>query len=268
MTVPAPDDYRGEYRRDGDDAARRYAEHVAGAIEVLGSRGHGVAAFMIDTIASSSGVVTPPAGYLARVADIVREAGGLFVADEVQAGFARTGRNFWGFEADDFVPDIVTMGKPMGNGYPLAATVARRSLVDRFADRFGYFNTFGGNPVAAAAGLAVLDVIEDEALADNARDVGGYLKDELTALADRHEIIGDVRGNGLFLAVDLVDDRPSRRAATARARTVVNALKDAGVLTSTIGPHDNVVKLRPPLVLSRADADYFLERFDQVLARV
>ena len=264
VAVPAPDTYRGKYR--DAKAAENYAGEVRRAIETLRSRGFDLAAFVIDTIASSSGVVAPPAGYLARVAEIVRDAGGLFIADEVQPGFGRTGRHFWGFETDRFVPDIVTLGKPMGNGHPMAATVARRDLVERFAQRFGYFNTFGGNPVSAAAGMAVLDVIESEDLQENARDVGSYLRDRLGDLSDSHAQIGDVRGHGLFLAIELVAEQ--QRPATELASRVVNGLKDAGVLTNTIGPHANVVKLRPPMVFSRADADFFLERIDRVLTDV
>ena len=162
VTVPAPDTYRGQHR--GDDAAQNYSDHVRDAISLLESRGIKPAAFVIDTIISSSGVVAPPAGYLSLVAQVTREAGALFIADEVQPGFGRTGRHFWGFEADNVVPDIVTMGKPMGNGHPISAVVSRRDLVDDFSGHGRYFNTFGGNPVSSAAGLEVLDVIEEEQL--------------------------------------------------------------------------------------------------------
>ena len=265
VAVPAPDTFRGAYR--GGDAAHRYAETVRDAIAALKARGYGIAAFVIDTIASSSGVVEPPAGYLNAVASIVREAGGLFIADEVQPGFGRTGRHFWGFEADTFVPDIVTLGKPMGNGYPLAATIVRREWVERFATQFGYFNTFGGNPVAATAGLAVLDVIDTEGLQRNALEVGRHLKDRLVTLATRFPAIGDVRGHGLFLAVDLVV-ADSREPATALAASLVNELKRLGVLTNSIGPQANVLKLRPPMTFSRDNADDFLSRFETALERV
>lgn len=264
VAVPAPDTYRGSFR--GDGAADHYAAALEGAIDTLRQRGLQPAAFVIDTIASSSGVVAPPPGYLRKAADVVRRAGGLFIADEVQPGFGRTGKHFWGFASDNVVPDIVTMGKPMGNGHPLAATVSRRELVERFSQKFGYFNTFGGNPVSAAAGLAVLDVLEDEQLQDNALQVGGRLSDGLAGLADRHPLIGDVRGSGLFIAIDLVDDRTSRAPATRRAAAVVNGLKAEGILTNTIGPHGNVLKLRPPMVFSAENADFFLDRLDRVLS--
>ena len=256
LTVPAPDIFRGRYR--DKDAAVRYAAHVGDAIEVLKNRGIKPAAFIVDTIISSSGVVSPPPGYLARVAEIIRNAGGLFIADEVQPGFGRTGKHFWGFEADDLVPDIVTMGKPMGNGHPIAGVVARRELVELFSKKGHYFNTFGGNPVSCAAALAVLDIIEDEQLQHNALDVGQYIVDGLQHLATDHDCIGDVRGSGLFLALELVSDREARTPATELARYIVEALRERGVLTGSIGPDANILKLRSPMTLSKDNADYFL----------
>lgn len=254
VSVPAPDVYRGLHR--GDDAAERYAGHVHDAIAVLRQRGIAPAAFIIDTIVSSSGVVTPPPGYLKGVADIVHEAGALFIADEVQPGFGRTGRHFWGFEADGVEPDIVTMGKPMGNGHPISALVAKRELVERFAGEDSYFNTFGGNPVSCAAALAVLDVIEDEGLQQNAREVGASFTAALWGLAEKHECIGDVRGNGLFIGLELVEDRATRAPATEFTTRVVNELRAGGVLTGSIGPDDNILKLRSPLVLTTEHADF------------
>ncbi|MDH3545580.1 MAG: aminotransferase class III-fold pyridoxal phosphate-dependent enzyme [Gammaproteobacteria bacterium] len=263
-TVPPPDTFRGQYR--DVDATERYVTHIEIAIEKLRTNGIKPAAFMIDTIDSSNGVLDVPNGYLKRAAEVIRGAGGLFIADEVQPGFGRTGRNFWGFEADDFVPDIVTMGKPMGNGHPLAATVTRTDLIERFAEKTRYFNTFGGNPVSAAAGNAVLDVIENEGLQANAFDVGRHLRDGLLGLADRYKTIADVRGSGLFLGVDLATDRDTRAPASALATAIVNDLRERGVLTNTIGAHANILKLRPPMVLSKADADYFLDIFEQSIA--
>ena len=263
ISVPAPDTYRGAYR--GDDADERYAAPIETAIDELRGRGVKPAAFVVDTIISSSGVVSPPPGYLKKAAEIIRAAGGLFVADEVQPGFGRTGKNFWGFEADEFAPDIATMGKPMGNGQPLAATVTRTEIVARFSQKSDYFNTFGGNPVSCAAGLAVLDVIDSENLQQNALEVGQYLIDGLNDLATRHESIGDIRGSGLFLAVDLVNDRETREPATETTSRVVNGLRDRGVLTGSIGPGDNILKLRPPMVFSTENADYFLGIVDEVL---
>ena len=265
-TVPVPDPYRGPYT--DDDAGERYASHVRDAVETLHERGVTPAAFIIDTIASSGGVVAPPPGYLASVAGIIRDAGGLFIADEVQPGFGRTGRNFWGYQADALVPDIVTMGKPMGNGHPLAAVVARSDVAEEFGRTGRYFNTFGGNPVSTAAGLAVLDVIEEEDLQANALEVGRYLVDGLWDLAERHEAIGDVRGTGFFLALEFVEDRETKTPATALTKTIVNELRRRGLLTGSIGPHANILKLRCPMVFSRENADYALDIIDRSLAAV
>jgi len=260
VTVPTPDVYRD------DRTGEQFAESVRDALALLDSRGIKPAAFIIDTIISSGGVIATPPGYLKKIAEIVRGSGALFVADEVQPGFGRTGRNFWGYEIDDFVPDIVTMGKPMGNGHPLAATVTRRELVDEFSGHAHYFNTFGGNPVSCAAGLAVLDVIEQEELQKNALDVGLYLNAGLAELATRHEAIGDVRGDGLFKAVELVEDRETFKPASELAAKIVEGLKNRRVLAGRTGVHDNTLKLRPPMVFSRENTDHFLEIFDEVLA--
>jgi 4-aminobutyrate aminotransferase-like enzyme len=263
VAVPAPDRYRGRYR--DDDAAARYAAHVDDALALFKSRGIKPAALVLDTIMSSDGIVAVPPTYLTRVTGSIRAAGGLFVADEVQPGFARTGEYFWGFQRDGVVPDIVTMGKPMGNGQPVAATVSRGDIVRTFATQANYFNTFGGNAVSAAAGLAVLDVIENERLQENALAVGRHLVDGLHRLAGRHECVGDVRGTGLFLAVELVEERASRNPATQAAAQIVDELRKQGVLTNTIGPYDNILKLRPPMVLSKEHADMFLDILESVL---
>lgn len=264
VTVPNPDVYRGEHR--GADAGVRYAEYLDEALAKLERRGVKPAAFIVDTILSSGGVVATPPGYLRKAAEIIRRAGGLFVADEVQPGFGRTGRNFWGYEVDAVIPDIVTMGKPMGNGHPFAATVTRRDLVDEFSQHAHYFNTFGGNPVSCAAGLAVLDVIEQEELQANALDVGLYLNEGLAELASRHESIGDVRGDGLFKAVEFVVDRDARKPTVSSARRIVNALRERRILTGTTGVDDNILKIRPPMVFSKENADMFLQEFDEVLS--
>ena len=265
-TVPPPDTFRGEY--SGNGAGENYAAHIETAIGKLQSRGVQPAAFLIDTIVSSNGVLDVPRAYLSRAAELIRAAGGLFIADEVQPGFGRMGSSFWGFERHGIVPDIVTMGKPIGNGHPLAATVTRRDLIATFAESTRYFNTFGGNPVSAAAGLAVLDGLEEEGLVDNARRVGEHLVDRLEELAETHELIGQVRGGGCFIAVDLVEDRTTREPASARANALINALRHAGILTSTIGKHANILKLRPPMVFSIDNADTFIERLADCIGRV
>ena len=264
--VPPPDTFRGEYR--DSDAGEKYASRILAAIGALRANGVAPAAFVIDTIVSSNGLLTLPSGYLRKAAELIRSAGGLFVADEVQPGLGRTGEQFWGFERDGIVPDLVSVGKPIGNGHPLAATIARRELVEQFAKHDHYFNTFGGNPVSAAAGLAVLEIVKNEDLQDNALTVGNYLSDRLRQLADRFENIGDVRGSGLFIGVDMVRDKTSRRPATQLAAALTNELRNSGVLTHTIGKHQNILKLRPPLVFSMANADYFLDVFVKCIDRV
>jgi 4-aminobutyrate aminotransferase-like enzyme len=266
VTVPNPDCYRGLHR--DADAGERYAEYVSAAIDTLRERGIKPAAFVIDTIIASGGIVKPAPGYLAKTAELIRAAGGLFVADEVQPGFGRTGAHFWGFEADGLVPDIVTMGKPMGNGHPIAAVVTSRALVDEFSSSVGYFNTFGGNPVSCAAALAVLDVIAGENLQQNAAQLGRHIVAGLESLAQRHEVIGDVRGNGLFIALELVTDRATLAPATDITARVVNDLRDRGILTGSIGPDINVLKLRPPMVLREAEADLMLQTLDESLRAV
>lgn len=263
VTVPSPDCYRGQYR--DADAGLRYAEYVQQAIDTLQERGIRPAAFVVDTIISSGGVVAPPAGYLSKAADIIHAAGGLFIADEVQPGFGRCGAHFWGFEADGADPDIVTMGKPMGNGHPIAAVVTRADMARAFSREDGYFNTFGGNPVSCAAALAVLDVIEGEGLQQNAQLVGEHLVAGLQALSQKHSVIGDIRGNGLFVAVEFVSDRATRAADAKTAATVVNELRNRGVLTGAIGPDNNILKLRPPMVIQTAEADLMLATLDEVL---
>lgn len=263
VTVPTPDIYRGQYQ--GDNAAAQYAAHVNDALKTLQDRGIKPAAMIVDTIFASGGLIATPPGYLKMAAEFVRAAGGLFVADEVQPGFGRTGRNFWGYEIDALIPDIVTMGKPMGNGHPLAATVTRRDLVDSFSQSTHYFNTFGGNPVSCAAGLAVLDVIEKEGLQDHALEVGLYLNVGIDELALRHPAIGDLRGDGLFKSIEMVKDRETREPHSDLALRLVNALRERRILLSSSGVDNNILKLRPPMVFAKEHADHFLQVFDEVL---
>jgi 4-aminobutyrate aminotransferase-like enzyme len=209
--------------------------------------------------------VEPPAGYFTAAYAHARAAGAVCIADEVQVGFGRVGERMWGFELDGVVPDIVTLGKPMGNGHPMGAVVTTPDIARAFANGMEFFSTYGGNPVSAAIGLAVLDVMRDEGLQERARDVGDHLRAGLAGLMPRHAAVGDVRGRGLFLGTEIVADReaptPSRRAA----RYVVERAKEKGVLLSTDGPDDNVLKIKPPLVFSRADADRVVAVLDDVL---
>jgi len=267
-TVPAPDGYRGQFRRDDPQYADRYASCLDDAIESLGNRGFAPAAFYLDLILSSSGILVPPPGYLPAAFEKVRSAGGLCVADEVQSGFGRTGDHFWGFEAHGVVPDIVTLGKPIGNGYSMAAVVTTPAIVRSLIDQSEFFSTTGGNPVACKVGLAVLDVIEQEELQANASRVGALLRSRLSSLADKHTLIGDVRGAGLFIGVDLVRDRATREPATAEAGAVVNWMRDAGVLIGIDGPNANVLKIRPPLVFDETHAEQLTDALDGALRTI
>ena len=200
--------------------------------------------------------------------DAIHAAGGLYIADEVQSGFGRTGDALWGFQRHGVVPDLVTMGKPMGNGYPVAGVAMRPEVIEEFGRKARYFNTFGGNTVAATAALAVLDAIQSEALTENARDVGGYLKDGITALMDKHPAIGEVRGAGLFLGVDIVSDRAAKTPDAATTTRIVNGLRDERVLISACAKTANVLKIRPPLVFTQANADQFVDTLDRVMSRL
>jgi 4-aminobutyrate aminotransferase-like enzyme/Ser/Thr protein kinase RdoA (MazF antagonist) len=263
--APLADDYRGPYRRDDPQAGAKYAEHVAEILAQTNSEGRQVAAYLAETLPSVGGQIVFPPHYLAETYEHVRRAGAVCIADEVQVGFGRLGTHFWGFETQNVAPDIVVFGKPIGNAFPLAAVVTTEAIARSFDNGMEFFSTFGGNPVACAAGLAVLDVLQEENLQENARIVGDFLKTGLERLQEKHQIIGDVRGLGLFLGVDLVVDRETRAPATAQASYVANRLRDRGILTGTDGPHHNVIKLRPPLIFSRGDADLFLDTLDSVL---
>jgi len=266
VTVPTPDSYRGLYAGD-EQAAERYAAHLENAIETLADRGLRPAAFIVDTIFSNEGLPTVPPGYLGKAVEVVRRAGGLFVADEVQPGFGRLGTHFWGFEKHGVKPDIATMGKPMGNGYPISAVVTSSAVVDAFTRQSHYFNTFGGTPVACAAALAVLDVIEQQGLQAAALETGNFLLAGLKEMAENQPLIGDIRGSGMFIGIDLVRDRESRQPATEEANKAVNLLRQEGVLIGSTGQYDNVLKIRPPMVFSKEHADFLLQKFETVLEK-
>lgn len=274
--VPCPDTYRGPH--SGPTAAAEYANYVTQACEAAAKREQsegaqqykkGVSAFFIESGMSVAGVILPPEGYLEAAYAAVRAAGGVCVADEVQTGFGRFGTCFWGFEQQQVVPDIVTMGKPFGNGVPLAAVVTTRAISNSFNNGLEYFNTFGGNPVSCAAGLAVMEIIRDEHLQDNAREVGDFLLQSLRGLQDHFELIGDVRGSGLFIGIEFVRDRATRVPATKEASTICAQMKDRfSILSSIDGAHDNVMVMKPPLCFSRANAETFLTGLTSVLTSV
>jgi 4-aminobutyrate aminotransferase-like enzyme len=261
-TIPAPDGYRGQYRREDDGWVARYAAHIDDAAQALGDRGF--AALYLDPALTADGILSPPPGYLHEAARRAQALGGLMVADEVQAGHGRSGTHLWSFQASGITPDVVVMGKPMGNGFPVAALVVRSALLEAVPEEVELFSTFGGNPVACAAALAVLAVIEDEGLVANAAKVGSYLRAGLLTLAERHCVIGDVRGEGLLLGVELINAASGPAAATARA--VTEAMRERGILISATGPCGNVLKIRPPLVFQYEHADLLLHALDEVLA--
>lgn len=239
-----------------------FAAAVTAACDRMQAQGIRPALLIVDTIFSSDGVLPDPAGFLAPAAAAIRKAGGLFLADEVQPGFGRTGSHFWGFQRHGLVPDMVSMGKPMGNGYPLAGLVLKPDIIAEFGRKARYFNTFGGNAVAAAVGLAVLDVIRDEGLQQNAATVGAAFAEGLRSLAGRHEAIGETRAAGLFIGQTIQTDGRPDPARTAR---LVNALREQHILISSTGPNGDSLKIRPPLPFSLSDVDQVLTTLDQLL---
>jgi 4-aminobutyrate aminotransferase-like enzyme len=265
-TVPVMDPYRERGGRSDEQLATDYANEVKRAIDAFAAQGIRFAGLLFCTAFSSEGLPTVPAGFMAKALGHVHAAGGLFIADEVQAGFGRFGSHMWGHQRLGVIPDIVTLGKPMGNGHPLAGVIARPDLVNAFAARNMYFNTFGGNPVSAAVGTAVLDVLQDERLLQNAVAVGNYTLQRLSELANRHALIGDVRGAGLFFAVELVSDRQAKTPATAETKRLVNLMRERGVLISRIGMHDNILKIRPPMPFQKQHADLLVDTLDEVLS--
>lgn len=261
--VPIPDTYRGIYR-DKKDAGKKYASHIKEAIVKVQSKGKGIAGFICESVLSCGGQIVLPDGYLKEAYAHVREAGGVCIADEVQTGCGRAGDHFWAFQSQDVVPDIVTIGKPIGNGHPLGVVVTSIKLADAFANGMEYFNTFGGNPVSSAIGLEVLNVIKDKGLQQNAKKIGNYMKKRLTQLKNNYPIIGDVRGMGLFLGIELVKDN-QLTPATEQATYLANRMRELGILMSTDGPFENVLKIKPPIIFNKEDSDFLLSTLDRVL---
>jgi len=263
--VPMPDVYRGEYKKNDPYAGEKYARYVEEAIlEIQWNQGN-VAAFICESLLGCGGQIVLPENYLKKAYSYVRNAGGICIADEVQVGFGRVGSHFWGFETQGVVPDIVTMGKPIGNGHPLAAVVTTPEIAASFNNGMEYFNTFGGNPVSCAIGQAVLDVIEEERLQENALQVGTHLMDRLRNLILHQALIGDVRGHGLFVGIELVMDRETLAPAPAQASYIVNRLRERGILLSTDGPFHNVLKIKPPMVFTEVNADFLVGTLDEIL---
>jgi 4-aminobutyrate aminotransferase-like enzyme/Ser/Thr protein kinase RdoA (MazF antagonist) len=264
--VVMPDLFRGPYRTGDPAAAAKYAHHVKQAIDQAATGGRRVAAFISESLPGCGGQIVLPPGYLKQTYEHTRKAGAVCIADEVQVGLGRVGSNFWAFETQGVVPDIVTVGKPLGNGHPLAAVVTTPQIAASFDNGMEYFNTFGGNPVSCAVGLAVLDAIDREDLQNRARVVGERLIAGLERLKDAHSLIGDVRGKGLFVGVELVLDPQTLEPAPVQASYIIERMKEHGVLMSTDGPLHNVLKIKPPMVFNEANADYLVEALDEVLS--
>ncbi|WP_042777072.1 aminotransferase class III-fold pyridoxal phosphate-dependent enzyme [Sinorhizobium fredii] len=263
-----PDSYHAPADWPIEEHGKRFAESVADLIAALKAKGEAPGFFLAESIPSVAGQVFLPDGYLKEVYRMVREAGGVCIADEVQVGFGRVGSHWWAFETQGVVPDIVTMGKPIGNGHPLAAVVTTREIASSFNNGMEFFNTFGGNPVSCAVGLAVLDVIERQELRRNALEIGNYLIAAFRKMQMRYDVIGDVRGLGLFLGIELVSDRKTKAPATDIARAVSNGARQRGVLMGTEGLHDNVLKMRPPMIFSKRDADHLIAVLDETFMAV
>jgi 4-aminobutyrate aminotransferase-like enzyme len=248
---PLPDVFRGKYR--GRNTSDQYANEVQKQIDAIKAKGRGVGAFIIEPIISCGGQIELPEGFLAKAYSMVRAAGGLCISDEVQVGCGRMGKTFWGFQLHDVVPDIVTIGKPLGNGHPVAAVACTQTVANAFANGMEYFNTFGGNPVSCAIATAVLKTVKQEKLQENALKIGEFLKTELQQLSKDFPMIGDVRGQGLFLGIELVD--ADMNPLEAQTDYLANRMKDHGILMSTDGPDHNVLKIKPPMVFTQKNAE-------------
>ncbi|MDT0604361.1 aminotransferase class III-fold pyridoxal phosphate-dependent enzyme [Thalassotalea castellviae] len=257
--VMLPDPYRGKFTGNSLISAQAYAEDVQRVITGLGAQDKKPGMFICESLQGVAGQIIMPVGYLQSVYSMIRDAGGVCIADEVQVGFGRVGSHMWAFETQNVVPDIVTLGKPIGNGHPMAAVITTQAIADAFVTGMEYFNTFGGNPVSCAIGQAVLEVIQEEKLMDNALETGKYLQQELEKLQQVYEVIGDIRGLGLFIGVELVVDRTSKEPATEFTEQLIECLKAQQIILSTEGKFHNILKIKPPMVFNKTDADIFIK---------
>lgn len=266
--IPAPDSVRPLGGVAGAAHAKAFTQAVANAIDELENSEHGFSALILCPAFINEGFPSLPPGWLDEVRVLVKRAGGVFIADEVQPGFGRLGTHFWGHQRIGITPDIVTLGKPMGNGHPIGGVVAGSEIMTAFRSAFRYFNTYGGNPVSCAAASAMLDVLHDESLVENANDIGEYARSLLTQLASRHPAIGDVRGYGLVFGAEIVVDQTSLTPAPAYVNQVVNALRHRGILINRLGINYNTLKIRPPMPFSKENADFLVDELDQVLTEL
>jgi len=267
-SIPIPDSYRAMDGLSGEALGEAYANSVKKAIAAFEADGIKFAGILLCPDFANEGLLNVPPGFLEKAVTHVRNAGGVFIADEVQAGFGRSGRHMWAHQQYKVTPDIVTLGKPMGNGHPLAGVVARADIVEAFGASSMYFNTFGGNPVSCAVGMAVLDVLEQENLLQNAIDTGAYISKGLRALQNKYELIGEVRDLGMFFALELVSDRILKEPASEASHKIVNTLRREGVLISKIGRYDNILKLRPPMPFQPEHADLLLAALDKAFSQI
>ncbi|MEA3478738.1 MAG: aminotransferase class III-fold pyridoxal phosphate-dependent enzyme [Bacteroidota bacterium] len=263
IMAPLPDTYRGQFQTDDGSAGKSYAMQL---IDMMQEHDDNIAAFIAEPIIGCAGQIPLPEAYLNEIYPFIRKQGGVCISDEVQTGFGRLGEVFWGFELFDVVPDIVILGKPIGNGHPMAAVVTTDEISDSFDKGMEFFSSFGGNPVSCAIGMAVLNVIEEEKLQQNALNVGNYLRKELNELKNNHPCIGDVRGNGLFLGIEFVNDPETKDPATELTGLISNELKNRFVMVGTDGPFENVLKIKPPLCFTRENADQLVEALDATLS--
>ncbi len=264
-----PNRFRGTYRGSASDSSvgDAYATDLGADLATLDADGRPVAGFICESVLGNAGGVMLPAGYLASVYERVRAAGGLCVADEVQVGFGRMGSSFWGFEQSGVMPDLITIAKPMGNGFPIGGVITTKKIADALATQGQFFASTGGNPVSCRVGLAVLDAMRDEGLQENARVIGDRLKAGFADLATRHEMIGPIHGEGLYLGVELVRDRETLEPAKQEAAAICERLKELGVVVLTTSERSNVLKVKPPLTLSAESADFVVAQLDRVLTQ-
>ena len=252
-SIPLPDSFRGIYR--GDNCTADYVNEVKKVIYKINDSSKTLSAFFVEALMGCGGQIVLPEGFLKKSFELVRKSGGLCIADEVQIGFGRMGTDFWGFETCGVIPDIVTLGKSIGNGHPLSAVVTTKEIADQFNNGMEYFNSYGGNPVSCAIGEAVLDVIEDEGLQENAEIVGSYLIEELFKLQSKYTFIGQIRGQGLFIGIELISNTDTLKPNKTLAAKIVNQMKNAGILISIDGPDHNVLKIKPPMVFNLENAN-------------
>ena len=265
-TLPMPDPFRGKYR--GENCGEQYAKEVQTAISEIQKKGNKVSTFIAEALMGCGGQLILPKGFLKKAFDLVSAAGGVCIVDEIQIGFGRVGSHFWGFETHGVAPDIVTMGKSMGNGHPLSAVVTTQEIADAFNNGMEYFNSFGGNPVSCAVGNAVLEVIDNENLQKNAKEVGDYFLKSLKIIQKKYfQRISEVRGRGLFLGIDIINEN-NNSPDKSLAETIINNMRYSGILVSTDGPFHNVIKIKPPMPFNKNNVDFFIEIFEQNISKI